>query len=383
MTETPLLSAPDAAAPSRRVDQPIVDADVHNSVPPGQGFARYLPARWARYYETVGVRTHGSRLYYVTLPRARASRTDSWPESGLPPGADLDFMRHQLLDRYPVATAVLNPIDMLRFAEEFDEYAAALTRGLNEWTQKEWLDPEPRFVASICVAFDHAESAAAEIHRVADDPRFVQVLMNVRTRDPMGDRRYWPLYQAAAEHDLPVAIHVGGMGGNSITGTGWPSYYFEDHTGFAHAFHHQVISLVASGVFEEFPSLRFVLQEGGFTWLPSMMWRMDMAFDLLRDEMEHLPQPPSHYLRKHFWFTTQPIEEPERPEYFMQVVDRLGMRDRLMFSSDYPHWDFDDPIRAIPREVPRELHRDIMFNNAAALYGLDHGEAAARISPGR
>lgn len=379
MTQTPVLQpAPDRSA-GRRVEPALIDADVHNSVPPGPAFGQYLSQRWARYYDTVGVRTHGSRLYYVTLPRARASRTDSWPDSGLPPGADLDFMRAQLLDRYPVATAVLNPIDMLRFAEEFDEYAAALTRGLNEWTRTEWLDNEPRFAASICVAFDYAQAAAAEVHRVADDPRFVQVLMNVRTRDPLGNRRYWPLYEAAVEHNLPMAIHVGGMGGNAITGTGWPSYYFEDHTGFAHAFHHQVISLVASGVFEEFPTLRFVLQEGGFTWLPAMMWRMDMAFDLLHEEMAHLPEKPSHYLRRHFWFTTQPIEEPERPEYFMQAVDRLGLRDRILFSSDYPHWDFDDPTRAIPREVPRDLRADIMFNNAAALYGFDRNEAIARV----
>lgn len=367
---------------SRRVEREIIDTDVHNAVAPGPGFARYLPGRWARYYEQFGVRTHGSRLYFVTLPRARASRADAWPASGRPPGADLDFMREQLLDRYPVSTVVLNPIDMLRFAEEFDEYAAALTRGLNEWTRAEWLDPEPRFVSSICVAFEHTKAAVDEVHRVADDPRFVQVLLNARTRDPLGHRRYWPLYEAAVQHDLPVAVHVGGAGGNAITGTGWPSYYFEDHAGFAQAFQHQVISLVASGVFEAYPTLRFVLQEGGFTWMPSMMWRMDMAFELLRDEMEHLSEPPSVYLRKHFWFTTQPIEEPERPEYFMQVVERLGMHDRILFSSDYPHWDFDDPFRAIPREVPADLHRDIMFGNAAALYGFDKREAHAGVRPG-
>jgi uncharacterized protein len=377
MTET--LQIPEATARpgGARRQQPIIDCDVHNCVPPGPTFGRYLPERWARYYERFGVRTHGSRLYYVTLPRARASRADAWPESGLPPGADLDFMRYQLLDRYPIATAVLNPIDMLKFAEEFDEYAAALTRGLNEWTRVEWLDPEPRFAASVCVAFEHAQAAVAEIERVADDPRFIQVLLNVRTRDPLGHRRDWPIYEAAAAHDLPMAIHVGGAGGNSITGTGWPSYYFEDHTGFAHAFHHQVISLVASGVFDAFPTLRFVLQEGGFTWMPAMMWRMDMAHDLLREEMEHLADRPSEYLRRHFWFTTQPIEEPEHPEYFMQVVERLGMQDRILFSSDYPHWDFDDPLRALPREIPKELRTEILFGNAARLYHLEDQQGGA------
>jgi uncharacterized protein len=366
---------------SARQAQVIVDCDVHNAVPPGPAFARHLPERWRRYYERVGVRTHGSRLYFVTLPRARASRADSWPPSGLPPGADLDFAREQLLDRYPIGAAVLNPIDMLKFAEEFDEYAAALTRGLNDWTAADWLEPEPRFVASICVAFEHTQAAVDEVHRLGDDPRFVQVLLNVRTRDPLGHRRYWPIYEAAAAHDLPVALHVGGAGGNAITGTGWPSYYFEDHAGFAQAFQHQVISLVASGVFAAFPTLKFVLQEGGFTWMPAMMWRMDMAHALLREEVEHLQEPPSVTLRRHFWFTTQPIEEPERPEYLPQVMARLDMPDRILFSSDYPHWDFDDPHRAIPREIPASLRAGIMAGNAIKLYGFDETALAAKQGP--
>ena len=47
-------------------------------------------------------------------------------------------------------------------------------------------------------------------------------------------------------------------------------------------------------------------------------------------------------MREHFWYTTQPVEEPEKPEHLADVIDWIGW-DRLMFSTDYPHWDFDDP----------------------------------------
>ena len=33
--------------------------------------------------------------------------------------------------------------------------------------------------------------------------------------------------------------------------------------------------------------------------------------------------------------------------------------DRLLFASDYPHWDFDDPFRAFPAAMPRERYKQI------------------------
>jgi predicted TIM-barrel fold metal-dependent hydrolase len=41
----------------------------------------------------------------------------------------------------------------------------------------------------------------------------------------------------------------------------------------------------------------------------------------------------------------------------------------LMFSSDYPHWDFDSPAQAFPK-LPKQLHDRIFRNIAAEFYGL-------------
>jgi predicted TIM-barrel fold metal-dependent hydrolase len=358
-----------ATAGRRRPHQGLVDCDVHNMM--GPDFGTYLPQRWRSYYADYGMRNASSRAYFVTLPHARAARSDAWPPSGLAPGADLDFMREQLLDAWGTSYAVLNPLDLLRFAEEPDDYAAALVRATNDCTLAAWLEPEPRFLASICIAFENVAAAVEEIHRLGDHPRCVQVLFNCRTRDPLGDKKYWPIYEAAVEHGLPIAMHVGGSGGNAITGAGWPSYYYEDHAGFAQAFQSQVLSLVTTGAFAQFPDLKFVLQEGGFTWLLSMQWRLDMAWELLRDELPHLDRRPSEYLRERFWFTTQPIEEPEKPEFLMQMLRRIDLDDRLMFATDYPHWDFDAPDLALPNTIPQALREQIFGGNARALYGLE------------
>ncbi len=62
----------------------------------------------------------------------------------------------------------------------------------------------------------------------------------------------------------------------------------------------------------------------------------------MRDEVPHLKRPPSEYIREQMWFTTQPMDEPERPEDLRAILDWIGW-DRLLFATDYPHWDMDNP----------------------------------------
>ena len=223
---------------------------------------------------------------------------------------------------------------------------------------------------SLAVEYEDGELAAGEIERRHGDPRFVQVLLSIRTAEPLGRRRYWRMYEAATSCGLPIAVHFGGHGGNPITGAGWPSFYIEDHAGMPVAFQSQLISLVVEGVFDRFPDLKLVLIEGGFAWLPPLMWRLDDAVRRLHEEVPHLHRLPSEYIRDHVWLTTQPIEEPERPEQLATLLRQLDMDERLMFATDYPHWDFDAPDQALPASLGDELRSAIRAGNADRLYGL-------------
>ncbi len=124
------------------------------------------------------------------------------------------------------------------------------------------------------------------------------------------------------------------------------------------------------GVFEHFPGLRIALIEGGFAWVPALAWRLDRAWERSRDEVPYVKRRPSEYIREHFWYTTQPVEEPERPQDILDTIRWIG-EDRLMFSTDYPHWDFDDPRFTFKVKLPEALHRQIFRENARTLYRLD------------
>jgi predicted TIM-barrel fold metal-dependent hydrolase len=207
-----------------------------------------------------------------------AARVDAWPPNGRPPGSDLPFLREQLLDRWDISRAILNATAVSGRILNAD-FAAAYSHACNDWIVAEWLDPEPRLRASIEVAFEDAQAAADEVRVRAQDSRFVQVAFFARTAEPMGRRRYWPIYEAAQECGLPVGIHPGGGGGQPLSSIGTPSYYIEDHAGTMATYQDQVASLVFEGVFARFPELKVVLVEGGFGWLPPLLWRLDQAWE--------------------------------------------------------------------------------------------------------
>jgi uncharacterized protein len=352
-----------AAAGDGRVT--LVDTDIHPMML-APALETRLSERWWRHYVDFGVRVAAPPAIY---PRVRNSgyRVDAWPEGGFP-GSDLELLRRQLLDEHDVQYGTLNPLQGQVWGAEAPELAAVLCRALNDWIVEEWLDPEPRLLGSICVPFEHPELAVREIERRADDRRFVHVLLPASTEAPLGNRRYWRIYAAAVEADLPVAVHTGGI--EQHRGAGWPSYYIEEHVWNGNVMAAGTISMVCEGVFEEFPGLRVVLQETGISWGAATMWALDSAWERLREELPHLSRAPSSYFREHFWFTTQPIEEPEDPEHLARAYEHMAMGDHIMFATDYPHWDFDAPKQALPRSLSQELRGDILAGNACRLYGL-------------
>ena len=66
-------------------------------------------------------------------------------------------------------------------------------------------------------------------------------------------------------------------------------------------------------------------------------------------------------------FTTQPFEESEPPGAVDEIVSWMNGAQTLLFSSDFPHWDFDPP-EAIPARFGPQVRRQILAENALASY---------------
>ena len=343
----------------------LVDCDIHPTLT-GPELLKRLPPRWRSHLERFGRRTPMITDLY---PRASNAgyRLDSWPEGeGGFPGSDLDLVRSQLLDEYDIDYAILNSLGLLN-CHERPEIAAAIARTLNDWMW-EWLEAEPRLLGAILVPNEYPELAVAEIERCAIDKRWVQVILPDGPESPLGSQTYWPIYEAAVAHGLPVAVHTAGYWPHRETG--WPSYYLEEHVSNSMRMQSQLVNLLCEGVFAAIPDLKLVLTEAGVAWSVALGWALDSAWEQLRDDVPMLDRRPSELVAEHVWFTTQPIEEPDDPQQFVQMLEQGGLHDRLLFATDYPHWDFDSPAQALPRSVSKELRGKIFAGNACALYGL-------------
>jgi predicted TIM-barrel fold metal-dependent hydrolase len=345
----------------------LIDTDIHNDLPSLDELRPFLPQEWHAWLDHGGPGT--AARYYANQGSGRMDDAVR-EEDGLCAG-DPDWVVQQLMAKYRIDLGVLTG-SIIGVAIQHDwRFQTALVSAYNDWTLERWVRPHACFKGSIAVAAQEAEGAAREIRRLGDDPGMVQVLMPSAARLPYGNPHYWPIYRAAVEHGLPVAIHVGSEGtgiANPPTGVGYPTTYLEFHTDHSQTMMAHCVSMVAEGVFEEFPTLKFAFIEGGVVWAPYVMGRLDRLYPALRAEVPHLRRLPSEYILANCYFSTQPIEEPEDHEHLLQLLAMMRAERTVVYASDYPHWDFDNPLTAF-RFFPADLKRRIFVENALAMYG--------------
>jgi uncharacterized protein len=345
------------------VSSSAIDCDVHANVPSMQALLPYLDEQWRDSVVDRGLNSLESISYPPNAPLT--ARADWRGKAGEPPNT-LDKLRTHALDRWNIDIAICNCLYgvQLLFSEDM---AAAFAKAVNDWVAREWLDRDKRLRASIIVPMQNTDYAVAEIERCAPDKRFVQVLVLAMGEAPLGRREYWPVYEAAQRHGLPIGIHAGSSYRHAVTSLGWPSWYVEDYSANAQGFQAQVASLVCEGVFVKYPKLKVVLIESGVTWLPAFLWRLAKFWRGVRAEVPWVDRSPSEIVRNHVRLTIQPFDGPDDPKAVARLIDHLQSDDMLLFSSDFPHWQFDgDDI--MPAGIPEKLHGKILRDNALATY---------------
>jgi predicted TIM-barrel fold metal-dependent hydrolase len=344
----------------------LLDTDIHNELPGLAVLKPYLASTWHPWLEDGGPAFATRGVTHVGSGRMDDAVNE---EDNLCAG-DPAWVVQQLIVKYRVDLGILTGT-MYSLNQQRDwRFMTALAGAINEWLLDRWVRPHPCFKGSIVLAAQEPEGAAREIHRHGDDPGMVQVLVGALGGTPYGQKAYWPIYRAAVEHGLPIGVHPTADVGNSgpQIGVGWYSSFLEHHTDHSNGFMAQMVSLICEGVFEEFPTLKFALIEGGFGWVPYVMGRLDRMYPALKREVPHLRKLPSEYVREHFYYSTQPIEEPRESRHLLEMLAMVDGDSRVMFASDYPHWDFDNPLTVL-HALPAETRRRICVENVLDCYG--------------
>ncbi|HVZ06716.1 amidohydrolase family protein [Rhodopila sp.] len=368
-----ILHARDASPATLRAPEVIIDSDVHPWVNGDiAGLKNYLSRSWWEHFD--GRHVLPNQWLRPPLARASSNRIDALPPRGGEAGSDPHFMKEDHLDRHNIAHAVLSSIQAGKLAALPNAgEALALATAFNEYFANEFMTVDPRYKLAMVVAAHDPTASAKEIRSFGRQPGIVAVympLLNIL----MGNRHYYPIYEAAEEVGLPILIHPTGTEGGFPTAVafagGTPSTYIERHTAFPEVGISSINSLVFEGVFARFPKMMLLAAEFGFSWLPHFLWRMDQNWRQFRKEVPWVQTPPSETVLAHIRSTSQPIEEPEKSEYLDQILQMIHAERTLLFSTDYPHWDNDFPINTLTQLSP-EWRQQIFYQNAADLFHLD------------
>ena len=126
---------------------------------------------------------------------------------------------------------------------------------------------------------------------------------------------------------------------------------------------------VINGIPERFPKLPVIWIESGLAWVPFLMQRLDHEYMMRTSDCPTLKRRPSEYMRE-MYYSTQPMEVQDM-EALQCTFRMINAETQLLYSSDYPHWDFDLPsvIYDLPFLTDKARH-NILGGTAARLFKL-------------
>jgi predicted TIM-barrel fold metal-dependent hydrolase len=349
----------------------VVDSDVHPTPKIGE-FDEFVPEPH-RTVLSQRKQMAGNPVYYDApdFNHAFAMRTDAFPDDGNFAGSDPDMAFRQVVLEGGTDLVILGPLNS---GGQTDEEAHALCVATNLWQDACWLDSRnnwhQRWRGSICAAIEMPEAGAREIETWAGHPYMSQILINAEPRPAWGHPKYDPIWAAATRHDIPVACHLSRGHHNELpmSPVGFMTYNHDLMVSYSMLAANQVMSLIFDGTFDRFPTLKIVFIEHAFSWILPMMWRMDAVY-AARGPENGLKRKPSDYVKDHIWFTTQPLDYPEDKLELMNALEWMEADKLLLFSSDYPHWTYDDPAWVV-KHLPEQWRQQIMAQNAIDVFHL-------------
>jgi predicted TIM-barrel fold metal-dependent hydrolase len=308
---------------------PLIDASVHiffSSTSDLRGFLREP-------FKSRGFPDYESDWYGA--PGGEYAKGTGNREIGYP-GSNPEAVADHLFSARGVDVAVLHP--MTRGIMPDRHLGSALHAAHNEMMVSRWLESSQfgdRFRGTIRVNPDDVAGALREIDRWRDHPRVVQIGIPLQSRELYGKPQFWPLWEAAAAANLPVAVHI--ETGEGIAFPPTPSGHTQ--------------------TYEQYLITPFI-------------WRMDTFGRPHLEQTPWAPRIPSDYLPGHVYFIQGSLDGPGDAEFAGEWFRFTAKDDKVMFGSSYPHWQNADATR-LPSALSAEQRDKVCWRNAAELYGID------------
>jgi uncharacterized protein len=281
------------------------------------------------------------------------------------------------MDAMSVDYSCLFPTGMLTIGmHPLKEMEVELCWAYNRWmTEKVLPESAGRTYSMLCLPFSDPDQSLRHVEIFGGRRNVTGFMVTTVRHLPVYDNAYMKLYRAIEERGHALAFHSGYTWGGEGAFKSCNRFISVHALGFP--FHNMLhlTNWVINGLGERFPKLPVLWIEGGLAWVPFLMQRLDHEYMLRVSECPGLKKKPSDYMRD-MYYSTQPMEVQDM-EALACTFRMINAETQLMYSSDYPHWDFDLPsaIYDLPFLSERAKH-NILGGTAARLFGLAPRNAA-------
>jgi predicted TIM-barrel fold metal-dependent hydrolase len=292
-------------------------------------------------------------------------------------GADRDVtLVRRAMEAMSIDLQVVFPQPMLETGlHPQPEVATALLQAYNRWFTAEVLPREPRIRTMLGLPFENPDACLQTIEEFGDAPGVIGFLVTSQRHAGVHRNAYMPVYRELERRGLPIGFHAGPNQADTMTST--MNRFLSAHAmSFVTCNMTHMTNWVINGIPERFPGLKTVWIESGLAWLPFMMQRLDHEYYMRSSDAPLLTRPPSHYMRE-MYYTSQPMEWTD-DKLLAATLEAIDAENTLMYSSDWPHWDFDVPgrIASLPF-VGEHAKRNILGETARKVFELGD------VGPGR
>ncbi len=334
----------------------IFDADCHQSEP-FRAMAKYIdnplrnvlltpdpeedPFQKALFARYAGHLSNDTTYFMKGLHTVRRPETNT-PNSEGQKAQELIRIHTELMHDIGIKQSIVLPTAMLGLpATGNAKTELVVAKAYTDYMLDNFLGKYPEFHTLIYVPTRSPNEAAELIDKVGSEKGVAGIMISAVSLINSGNDSMDIVYQACKKKNLPVCIH-GGRGGAEPGGAYEGMEFVAWHSlTFPFSVIRHLTSVVLSGVPVRFPTLKFVFMEGGVTWIPWLMARLDDEYTKRRIEAPLLEKLPSEYM-KDFYYTSQPLEQSHM-ELLRPVFEMMDFENHLLYASDYPHWDFDVP----------------------------------------
>jgi predicted TIM-barrel fold metal-dependent hydrolase len=243
------------------------------------------------------------------------------------------------MDAEGIDVQVIYPTSLSVNADPDAAWAAEWSRAYNDWLSDFCATDRTRLKGVATVALHDVDVAIKEVRRAVEQKGHVAVMMptNVMDRD-IGREEFWPFYAEVERLGIPLALH-GGINASTRVHGRFDKFISIHTLSFPFECMLALTGLIFAGVTEKFPKMKIAVLEGCVGWLPFLMDRMDEEWEKQgwRDTPLLKRKPSEVLASKNMWYSIE-IEESTVP----YIIERIGA-DRLLWASDYPHWDTSWP----------------------------------------